>query len=374
MGKVTIGFILLAVAGLFFASWNKEPEDPENTVNVYGWYGIIPRSVIDDFEKETGVKVVYDIYDNNDTLEAKLLTANSGYDVVFPSFIPYGVKQLAMKAYMAFDRKLLPNLKNVLGILTEKFEQNGGDLGYLVPLFWGTVGIVYEKNAVDQALPGENIDSYEVLFNPSKVKKLSQFGVSFPEEYVDIFPQLNAYLHNPSKMSIPDITKYCRFLSRVRPYVTKFSSTTVIADILSGDVCIAVGASDNSWRAVRVAKQIGKNVVYVIPKDAGVLWIDCAGIPLGAPHFVNAHKFINFLLKPEIAARITNHSGVLVNVSEARKYFKEEIASDDQICPKDPEVLSKLMLGQACLDEEGLKFGRIAARWWTRVKMNSFNE
>ncbi|MDR1289406.1 MAG: extracellular solute-binding protein [Holosporales bacterium] len=375
MSKVSIILVLLIVACFFIAPWEEKLEDPENIVNVYGWYGIIPRNVIDDFEKETGVKVRYDIYDNNDTLEAKLLTGNSGYDVVFPSFIPYAVRQMAMKAYMKLNLELLPNLQNIHGILTEKFKQSGGSLNYLIPLFWGTVGIVYEKNAVDQALPGEKIDSYEFLFNPAKLKKLFQFGVSFPDEYIDIFPQLNAYMGNRAKkMSISDITKYCRFLSRARPYITKFSSTTVIADLLSGDVCIAIGASDNSLRAMRVAKHVGKNIEYVIPKEAGILWIDCAGVPDGAPHFKNAHRFIDFLLKPEIAARIANHSGVLVNVSEARRYFKEEIINNDQIYPTDPEVLSNLILWQACLDEEGLKFERMAMKEWSKVKMNSLNK
>ncbi|MDR1034464.1 MAG: extracellular solute-binding protein [Holosporales bacterium] len=367
-------FALLLVGCIFITYWNKNNKDPENVVYVYGWYGIIPRHVIDEFEKTTGIEVVYDIYDNNDTLEAKLLTANSGYDVVFPSFIPYAVKQLAMGAYCAFDLKLLPNLKNVCGIVTEKFELNGGNLNYLIPLFWGTVGIVYEKSAVEQALPGEKIDSYEVLFNPSKLKKLFQFGVSFPEEYVDIFPQLNAYMGNKSKMSISDVIKYCQFLSRVRPYITKFSSTTVIADLLSGNVCIAIGTSDNSWRAIRRARTIGKEIVYVVPRGAGVLWVDCVGIPLGSPNFENAHKFINFLLRPEIAAEITNHSGVLINVPEATELFREDITSNDQVCPTDPGVLSDLHLGQASINAEGLEFERKATKAWSRYKMKAFNE
>jgi putrescine transport system substrate-binding protein len=347
---------------------------PENTVFVYGWYGIIPCSVFDEFEKETGIKVIYDIYDNNDTLEAKLLATNSGYDVVFPSFIPYASRQMVMGVYTKFDLTLLPNLRYIDGIITDKYNQNGGDLNRLIPLFWGTTGIVYEKSVVKKVLPDEVIDSYEVLFNPEKLQKLFPFGVSFPEEYIDIFPQVHSFLNERSKLgTVKNIDKYCRLLSKIRKYITKFSSSTVIADILSGDISIAIGSSDNCWRAQQVARKIGKEVVYTLPTDAGVLWLDCVGIPKGSLNIENAHKLINYLLSPPVAAIIANHAGVLVNVPEAMKYLRKEIVSDKQICPSDPQVLQKLILGHASRNSESIKFEKCATRAWSMVKMNSYS-
>ena len=140
----------------------------ENSVNVYGWYGIISKSVLEEFEKETGIKVVYDVYDNNDTLEAKLLATNSGYDIVFPSFIPYAARQSSMGAYMKLDKTLIPNLKNIGGIVTDKFYASGADYDRLIPIFWGTTGIAYNDVLISSALPNEVV-SIDTIFNPSKV-------------------------------------------------------------------------------------------------------------------------------------------------------------------------------------------------------------
>ncbi|MDR1476276.1 MAG: extracellular solute-binding protein [Holosporales bacterium] len=365
-------FVLCPVF-IFTLNWIRIHWISENVVHVYGWYGIIPRTIISKFKEETGIDIVYDIFDNNDILEAKLLAKSSGYDVVFPSFIPYAARQLAMGAYQKFDLNLLPNLRNIDGILTEKFEQNGGNRNYLVPLFWGTIGIAYEKNVIAKILPGVEID-YNTLFAPKKLKKLFHYGVSFPDEYVDIFPQIKAHLYKDAKKEdlVSDVYEYCRYLSRIRPFITKFSSSTITADLLSGDACIAIGSSDTSWRAMKIAKEVNKEIVYVIPKEGGILWLDCIGIPQNAPHKENAHKLINFLLRPEIAAQITNHSGILVNVSNARDFIKKEIIDEDQVYPTDPNVLVRLKLGHSSKNTEEMKYEKVAAREWARFKMNAY--
>ena len=148
------GLILFAICILSLDRASKE------TVNVYGWYGIIGNDILKDFEKETGIKVVYDVYDNNDTLEAKLLATNSGYDVVFPSFIPYAARQCAMGAYTKINKNLIPNLKNIDGKITEKFKQTGGDTTRLIPMFWGTIGIAYDFDAITKIFPNQKM-SYD---------------------------------------------------------------------------------------------------------------------------------------------------------------------------------------------------------------------
>ena len=345
----------------------------ENSVNVYGWYGIISKSVLEEFEKETGIKVVYDVYDNNDTLEAKLLATNSGYDIVFPSFIPYAARQSSMGAYMKLDKTLIPNLKNIGGIVTDKFYASGADYDRLIPIFWGTTGIAYNDVLISSALPNEVV-SIDTIFNPSKVKKIKKLGISFPEESVDIFPQLKKYLHlqTPHK-SQEDIKSYLEHFQKIRQCIKKFSTSTIINDLISGEIAIAIGSSDNAWRAIRTAKSIGKRLKYIIPQGAGTLWVDCICIPEKAPHKENAHKFINFLLRPEIAAKITNESGILVNIPEATKFFRKSIITDEQICPTDPNILNSLMIGSPSKSIEELDYDRSATRAWAQIKVNEIS-
>ena len=349
---------------------------PKNTVNVYGWYGILNNEILKDFEKETGIKVVYDVYDNNDTLESKLLATNSGYDVVFPSFIPYAARQCAMGAYSKLDVKLLPNLKNVEGQITDKYKKVEGDISRLIPLFWGTVGIAYDYDVIKKVFPDLKEVSYDLLLNSENIAKLSKYGVSFPEEYIDIFPQTASYLKllNEESIKTPGkIKAYVNHYKFIRKYIKKFSSNTMISDLLSGEVAVAIGSSDNAWRARRSAKNIGKTIKYVIPKGRGILWIDCVGIPEKAPHKANAHKFLNYLLRPDVAKKITNHSGILVNIQGAKEFYTKEILEDSQICPMDKEILSELMIGTPSRTAEEAKNDKLATRAWSQIRMNEFD-
>ncbi|MBQ9335293.1 MAG: extracellular solute-binding protein [Alphaproteobacteria bacterium] len=363
------GLILCAICILSLDRASKE------TVNVYSWYGIIGNEILKDFEKETGIKVVYDVYDNNDTLEAKLLATNSGYDVVFPSFIPYAARQCAMGAYTKLDKTLIPNLKNIDGKITEKFKQTGGDTTRLIPMFWGTIGIAYDFDAIMKIFPNQKI-SYDLLLNPDNISKLARHGVSFPEEYIDIFPQTEAFLNlrdGRTFKSREKINKYIKHFTLVRSYIKKFSSTTLIRDLLSGEVIAAIGCSDNAWRAIQSAKDVGKKVKYVVPNGYGVLWIDCIGIPEKAPHKQNAHKFVNYLMRPEIAAKLTNKTGILVNIPKAQKYFDRGFINDKEICPTEDKVIAGMTLGTPSKDDEDRRNDKRATRAWSQIRMNNLN-
>lgn len=344
-------------------------------VNIYGWYGVISREVLSDFEKETGIKVVYDVYDNNDSLEAKLLATNSGYDIVFPSFIPYAARQLNMGAYQKIDMKFVPNIKNISGSITDNYKKSGGDVDYLIPIFWGTTGIAYDANVLSKLFPNEKIDSYDILLNPEKAMKLAKYGISFPEEYIDIFLQTNIYLNNGKLGEIRDpelINQYIDCFKLIRKYIKKFSSSTMTTDLISGEVCVAIGSSDTAWRAKRSGKYVNKDIKYIIPRDAGILWVDCVGIPQKAPNKENAYKFLNYLLRPEVAAKITNYSGILVNIPNSVKLYNEEITNDSEICPVDNEVISKLIMGVPNKNLDDTKYDKLATRAWSQIRMGIF--
>ncbi|MBQ2176119.1 MAG: extracellular solute-binding protein [Alphaproteobacteria bacterium] len=369
--SIVICCLALVVVGIL-----RTDKTPQETVNVYGWYGIIGNEILKDFEKETGIKVIYDVYDNNDTLEAKLLATNSGYDVVFPSFIPYAARQCAMGIYAKLNEDLIPNLKNIQGAITEKFKIAGGDITRLVPMFWGTIGIAYDEEAVRTIFPEAKEVTYDMLLKPENIKKLSQYGVSFPEEYIDIFPQTAVFLKlmdDDSIKTAEKIKEYVKHFKEVRKYIKKFSSTTLIKDLLSGEVIVAIGCSDNAWRAIQSAKKVNKKIKYIIPKGYATLWIDCMGIPAKAPHKENANKFVNYLLRPEVAAKLTNNTGILVNIPDAYKYFEKEFINDTQVCPQDRELVSGMIMGTPSRNAEDVKTDRMATRAWAQIKMNDFN-
>jgi putrescine transport system substrate-binding protein len=155
----------------------------------------------------------------------------------------------------------------------------------------------------------------------------------------------------------------------IRPYIKKFSSG--FNDLITGEVCLFIGSSDNAWRAQKLAKAVKKNIKYVVPKDAGVIWIDCVGIPKKAMHKKNAHKFVNYLLRPEVAAKLTNQTGILANVRGIEKYLSSEITDESEIYQTDPDVINSLMFGELVQSDEDMKNERLAMRVWAKIRKNA---
>ncbi len=359
--------IILSLLLLFFIIilFKNQYKPSNNVVNVYGWYGLLPKSVLEQFEKEYNIKVRFDAYDNNDVLEAKLLSGNNGYDIVFPSFIPYASRQVTMGAFEKINYKLIPNIKNTYGAISDNFKKYGGNTDYIIPVLWGTIGIVYNKDIINKLFPDLKTLTYRELMSEEYMRAFSKHGVSFPEEYIDILPQIQTLIDDYS-----DFNSIINIISPVRKYITKFNSATVIYDILSEESCIAICSSDYAFKIISTAYDLNKHIEFSIPKGSTVLWIDCMAIPKTAPHKENAHKFINFLLQPKIAAEITNYSGILVNVPESREYVDEAIKENTNIFPKDEELISTFILGRAIRSENDIKYDREANKLWAKIKLN----
>ena len=335
----------------------------KDVLNIYGWYGIFPSKIMQQFEKEYKVKIVFDFFDNNNVLETNLLSGTSGYDIVFPSFIPYGSRQVSINAFDKIDYKQIPNIKNIEGDITEQFKNNQGDLEYLLPIFWGTMGIVYNKDIAQTQV------TYNDLFDPEFMTKIASYGISFPEEYIDILPQVAAFLNKSIKNPIEDcITVF----SPIRKYIKKFNSSTVIYDLLSDEICLAICSSDHAWKAMNAAKHINKQIEYSLPQGMTTLWIDCIAIPKKAKHKDIAYKFINFILKPEIAAEIMNYSGILMNVPSARQYVDEDLKANHKIYPT--QGIDKFIMGQPILNDQARQYDKAATKAWTQVKLNKLGE
>ncbi len=364
---------ILQILGLFFIiliMFVNFGKNETNTVNIYGWYGIFPPEIMKQFEDETGIKVVYDSFDNNNILETKLLSGSSGYDLVFPSFIPYASREVLMKVFSKIDYSLIPNVASIKGTLTQKFREAGGDTNYLVPIFWGTMGIVYNADIINKEFPDLNEVSYNELFDARFMKKVSKYGIAFPEEYIDMFPQVKAYLkihgHNVTgdKDAMP-------VLASIRKYITKFNSTTTMFDMASAEICLSICSSDIAFKTINAGKSVGKNMKYSVTPGMTPAWIDCVAIPATAPHKKNAHKFINFILRPEIALQITNYSGILINIPQNYSQIDEDMQAIPNIVPN-VEDIDGFILGDPITGKEELERERQSTDLWSKVKIGIF--
>lgn len=372
--KIMTAFSIVVVSLFFLAQKRLKTQLIENEapyVNVYCWYGMIPRDVIDQFQKETGISVRFDVYDSNEVLEAKLLATNSGYDVVFPSAVPYAARQIQVGVYQKIDHYRLSNLKNLNEHILSQMKLIDPNMEQVIPYFWGTTGIAIDLEKVSSIVPSPMSLGFELLFNPEIIKKIAPYGVSFLEEPVDVFPQIQAFLGlDPLSENITDLKKAYEHLLRVRPYIKRFSSARFINDMVMGDVAVALAWSGDAQKAKEIGQKLGKKLIYFIPKEGSAMWIECIGIPMGAPHPKNAHRFINFILRPDISGRITNFAAIPTVVLASYPYVDKDLRQEEFIFPS-KEILKRLRLDKPGLDEGSMEFDRQRTRMWAQVKLSS---
>ncbi len=330
---------------------------------------MLPSDIIQAFEKETGIKIRYDVFDNNDVLEAKLLATNSGYDVVFPSASPYVAHQLEIGVYQELDQNLIPNLKFVDAYYLEELKKIDRDLTHCVPYIVGTTGIIYDKDKIQKVgIDEDDYLSIALLFNEENAKKICPLGISLLEENVDVFPMLFRYL----KYDVDDRSKetlenaYCHLL-KIRPFIKRFSTDRTSNDLIMGEVALAQFWSGDAYRTIKEAKKVGRTLHYIIPKEGATLWIDVMAIPKGAPNKKNAHTFINFCLRPDIAAKISNQTYAVTSITESRQYIDPELLKVDFLYPKE-EILKTLKLDLPFLGKQGNLYDREKLRLWTKFR------
>ncbi|TFY87334.1 polyamine ABC transporter substrate-binding protein [Pseudomonas nabeulensis] len=335
------------------------------TVHIYNWSDYIGTDTLANFEKASGIKPVYDVFDSNETLEGKLLAGRTGYDVVVPSNHFLG-KQIKAGAFQKLDRSLLTNYSNLDPALLKRLEKNDPGNQYSVPYLWGTNGIGYNVDKVKEVLGVDHIDSWAVLFEPENMKKLATCGVSFMDSADEMLPAVLNYMGlNPNSTNPDDYKKAEEKLLKVRPYVTYFHSSKYISDLANGNICVAAGFSGDVFQAKARAAEAGKgvNIAYVIPKEGGNLWFDVLAIPKDASNVKEAHAFINYLLQPEVIAQVSDYVGYANPNPGADKLMEQSIRTDEAVYPP-----------QAVLDRTFVNFElppkvqRLMTRSWTKVK------
>jgi putrescine transport system substrate-binding protein len=338
----------------------------EKRVNVYNWTDYIAPEVLKDFTKETGIEVTYDTFDSNDTLETKLLAGKSGYDVVVPTA---NFMQLQIKAgvFQKLDKAKLPNLQYAWPEITKRLAAYDPGNQYAVNYMWGTVGIGYNVNKAREVLGADaKLDSWDIVFKPENLSKFKACGVHMLDSADDILPAALKYLGlDPNSSKQEDLEKAAALVSKVRPNVRKFHSSEYLNALASGEICLVVGFSGDIKQAQSRAAEAKKGVEigYSIPKEGAQLWFDNLAIPTDARHVAEAHAFINYMLKPEVAAQNSNFVSYANGNLESQKSLDKAVLDDPGVYPP-PDVMAKLYTNLA----HDAKTKRLMNRLWTKVK------
>ncbi|MEO3998156.1 polyamine ABC transporter substrate-binding protein [Mesorhizobium sp. CAU 1732] len=356
---------LLSTVSLAAAAFAFAAHAQDRVVNVYNWSDYIDESIIGEFTKETGIRVVYDVFDSNEILETKLLAGGSGYDVVVPTASPFMVRQIEAGVYQKLDKSKLPNLANMWPVVSERVAKYDPDNEYSINYMWGTVGLGYNETKVKEALGIDEIDSWDIFYDPEKLAKLADCGVYVLDSPTDIIPTTLHYLGiNPESKEPEDLAKAEEALLKVRPYIRKFHSSEYINALANGDICLAIGWSGDVFQARDRADEADQGVVvgYVIPKEGAEMWFDQMAIPADAKNVDEAHEFLNFIMKPEIAAKATNYV-YFPNGNEASQEFIDAEIMDDPAIYPDDETLAKLWT----VSPYDARTQRLVTRTWTRI-------
>jgi len=315
------------------------PAQAQATLKVLNWSEYIGPETVAKFEKATGIKVVYSILDSDDTLQAKLLSGNSGYDVVYPSS-NYMAKQIKAGVFEPIDWAQIPNKKFLDAGVMAQTAKNDPDNKYGVPYVWGTEGMIINMTKAHQAWGGDLPPlSFDLLFKPENAQKLQKCGIALIDQPSEASTMLAYMGRDPNSPKLSDTEDAFKELAKIRPYIKLFSNN-VIQDVASGDICITTGWSGDYNVMKRRAKAAGKDfdIRYATPKGATGLWFTMMGIPKDSKNKEAAHKWINFLLSPEIAAENTNEITYTSAVSAARTLIKPELANDPFLYPSEAQM------------------------------------
>ena len=359
--------MMVAVAALAALASSPLRAEEEKVVNVYNWSDYVAPDTLEKFTKATGIKVNYDVYDSNEILSAKLQAGRSGYDVVFPSASPFLAQQIKAGIFQKLDRS---KLKNFAGLDPAAMKTLGsvadpGNL-YAIPYQISATGIGYNIDKVAKAAPGLVIDGWSALFDPAVVSKMKGCGVSLLDTPTEVFAAALLFQgKNGSSLDSADLKSAAEVVGKIRPSLKYFHSSKYINDMANGDTCLAHGYVGDLVQARNRANEAGKGVKLgiIIPKEGAVVNIDSAAIPVDAPHPDNALAFIDFLLRPEIMAAITNTTGYANAVPASRSLVKKEILEDPVIYPPAEVVAKEFQVPPAELAKE-----RERTRLWTAVK------
>lgn len=355
----------LLAATAVFAAGSLGAQAQDRVVNVFNWSDYIDSSILSEFTAETGIQVVYDVFDANEMLETRLLAGGSGYDVVVPT-ASFMSRQIEAGVYQKLDKSKLPNLDNMWDLISERVAIYDPGNEYSVNYMWGTNGIGYNVDRVREILGVEEIDSWSIIFDPEIASQFADCGIHFLDSPVESFPAMLAYLGlDPASTDPDDLARAEAALMEVRPYIQKFHSSEYINALANGDICVAMGYSGDVFQARDRAEDAGSGIEigYAIPVEGTEMWFDQLAIPADAPNVEEAHEFINYLMRPEVIAAASNYVYYANGNEASQEFLLDDVIGDPAIYPPaevEANLFTKLPYDAAT--------NRIVTRAWTRVK------
>jgi putrescine transport system substrate-binding protein len=338
----------------------------ERTVNFYNWSNYVAPGVLEDFTRETGIKVVYDTFDANETLETRLLAGKSGYDVVVPTAY-FLQRQIKANVFQKLDKSKLPNLANAWPAVTQRLAIYDPGNQFAVNYMWGTTGIGYNVRMVQKILGADaRIDSWDVVFKPENLAKFRDCGVHMLDSADDIFPAALGYLGlDPNSTKPEDLERAADLVIKIRPYVRKFHSSEYLSALATGEICLVVGWSGDIMQARSRAAEAKNDIAigYAIPKEGAQMFFDNLAIPADARNVNEAYELINYLYRPEVAAKNSNFLSYANGNLASQKLLDPRILNDRNIYP-DEAMLAKLFV----ITARDPATQRVINRLWTKVK------
>ncbi|MCX5579186.1 polyamine ABC transporter substrate-binding protein [Kaistia terrae] len=337
----------------------------DKELHIFNWSDYIDTSIIEDFTKETGIKVVYDVYDSMEILETKMLAGGSGYDIVVPT--DRNLKRMIdVGVFQDLDKSKIPNLSHMWDEITTRLATYDPGNKIAVNYMWGTTGIGYNVEKIKAIMPDAPVDSMDMFFNPEVVSKFKDCGVYLLDSPDDVIPAALNYLGLPPDSKDPaEIAKAGELLDKIRPFIRKFHSSEYIQGLANGDICLAFGYSGDVIQARARAIEANNKVEvgYAIPKEGGLLWMDSMAIPKDAPNPEAALAFINYIQKPEVIAKATNYVSYANGNKDSQSFVDKAILDDPTIYPP-ADVMKKLYT----TTPNDPKVQRVVTRLWTKIK------
>jgi putrescine transport system substrate-binding protein len=356
--------LVVLVAALALLSPSVKAE--QRTVNFYNWSNYMAPGVLEDFTRETGIKVVYDTFDANETLETRLMAGKSGYDVVVPTAY-FLQRQISANIFQKLDKSKLPNLANAWPVVTQRLATYDPGNLYAANYMWGTTGIGYNVKMAQKILgPDATIDSWDIVFKPENLAKFKECGVHMLDSADDIFPAALGYLGlDPNSTRQADLEKAADLVAKVRSSVRKFHSSEYLSALATGEICLVVGWSGDIMQArSRAAEAKGDvEIGYSIPKQGAQMFFDNLAIPADAKNVAEAYELINYLYRPDVAARNSDFLSYANGNLASQKLIDPKILNDRNIYP-DEATLAKLFV----ITARDPATQRIINRLWTKVK------
>lgn len=339
--------------------------EEEKVLNIYNWSDYIAEDTIPNFEKETGIKVRYDVFDSNEVLEAKMLAGKTGYDLVVPT-ANFLARQVHAGVFQKLDKSKLTNYGNLDPEMMKTLSKYDPDNAYSVPWMWGTTGVGYNVAKIKERMPDAPIGSWDLVLKPENAAKFADCGITMLDAPTEVMASILNYLgKDPASEDPKDLEAAEALMMQLRPHIKYFHSSQYINDLANGEICLAIGWSGDVFIAKSRAEEAGQGteIGYFIPDGGAEVWFDLMAIPADAPHPNNAHLFINYILRPEVVAAISNFV-TYANANAAATQFVDDAVKNNPAIYPPPEVKAKLFPNPVHTAE----YDRLLTRSWTRIK------